>query len=158
MYLPAGEIDGLYYGFDLVGLENSEKTLYEIAISYNDINDTSVLPDIAPTLYDVSEVVNLLNQYYIENKGLNVNFDSKEYELYEQALGEIKRFYTNYDSYDNVDEEARELLLKIKNYVNILESSNNKAQISNTTIIVVLIALLVTLFIIFIYARKGECK
>ena len=34
-----GAINGLYYGFDLVTLKNNEQILYDIAISYNALNN-----------------------------------------------------------------------------------------------------------------------
>lgn len=115
--IPMGDIDGLYYGMDLVGLKNSENVLYDIAISYNEINNTSILPDISPTLYDVPQEVVLLNEYYLSNNGLEINMDSLEYENYNNTLEEIKNFYINYNDYENINEEAKYLLTKLENSV-----------------------------------------
>jgi len=157
--VPMGEIDGLYYGFDLVGLKNSEKLLYDIAINYNDINDTSTLPSIAPNLYDVPQEVVLLNDYYLMNNSLDINVDSSEYEAYKIVLDEVRYFYTNYNNYDDISEEANFLLLKLKNSVNILKNSAddqiNNLNIKKTLIIITLLASVIVGLCIMIKRRNN---
>lgn len=123
--IPMGEINGLYYGFDLIGLKNSEKTLYDIAISYNEINNTYVLPSIAPNLYEIKEEVKNLKELYLKNKNKNYEkVKSKELsEEYKTIINDIKEYFKNYNEIENKEEKAKELtkdyneiIIKINNY------------------------------------------
>ena len=123
--IPMGEINGLYYGFDLIGLKNSEKTLYDIAISYNEINNTYVLPSIAPNLYEIKEEVKNLKERYLKNKNKNYEkVKSKELsEEYKTIINDIKEYFKNYNEIENKEEKAKELtkdyneiIIKINNY------------------------------------------
>ncbi len=123
--IPMGEINGLYYGFDLIGLKNSEKTLYDIAISYNEINNTYVLPSIAPNLYEIKEEVKDLKELYLKNKNKNYEkVKSKELsEEYKTIINDIKEYFKNYNEIENKEEKAKELtkdyneiIIKINNY------------------------------------------
>ena len=116
--IPMGEIDGLYYGFDLVGLENSEQTLYDIAISYNEINNTYKLPKEVPNLYEIPKNVDKLVEYYLENKdytnykNISRNGIIKEHK---QIINSIKDYFKNYSSIENKSERASKLLKQYKN-------------------------------------------
>ena len=123
--IPMGEINGLYYGFDLIGLKNSEKILYDIAISYNEINNTYVLPSIAPNLYEIKEEVKDLKELYLKNKNKNYEkVKSKELsEEYKTIINDIKEYFKNYNEIENKEEKAKELtkdyneiIIKINNY------------------------------------------
>ncbi len=123
--IPMGEINGLYYGFDLIGLKNSEKTLYDIAISYNEINNTYTLPSIAPNLYEIKEEVKNLKELYLKNKNKNYEkVKSKELsEEYKTIINDIKEYFKNYNEIENKEEKAKELtkdyneiIIKINNY------------------------------------------
>lgn len=130
--IPMGEINGLYYGFDLIGLKNSEKTLYDIAISYNEINNTYVLPSIAPNLYEIKEEVKDLKELYLKNKNKNYEkVKSKELsEEYKTIINDIKEYFKNYNEIENKEEKAKELT---KNYNEILNKIDNYKPFSIKT-------------------------
>lgn len=115
--LPMGEVNGLYYGFDLLGKENSEQTLYDIAITYNKLNNTYKLPSDAPNLYKISKNTTKLVNYYLENKN-NTDYKSigkksliKEYK---NVINNIKEYFKNYSNISNKSKKANELLKEYK--------------------------------------------
>ena len=144
--IPMGEIDGLYYGFDLVGLENSENKLYDIAAAYNKINNTYKLPNEVPNLYKITENVTKLKEVYLKNKknDLYGTLTSKKISKeYNNIVKETKEYFNNYSGIENKDKEALKLINKYK-------SIDNKIKLNNMTSIIELTVLFILGFITFI--------
>lgn len=151
--IPMGEINGLYYGFDLISLKNNEQTLYDIAISYNEINNTYTLPEIVPNLYEIKEEVNDLKELYLKNKNNDYkHIKNKELnEEYNKIINNIKDYFKNYNEIDNKIEKAKELT---KDYNDILTKMNNYKPFSIKTYLPFIFGFIV--FILLIIPKKHK--
>lgn len=144
--IPMGDIDGLYYGFDLVSLENKEDILYDIAISYNKVNNTYSLPKEVPNLYEIPKNAIKLKELYLKNKKKNLygTLTSKKISKeYNNIVKETKEYFNNYSEIENKDKEALKLINKYK-------SIDNKIKLNNMTSIIELTVLFILGFITFI--------
>ena len=144
--IPMGDIDGLYYGFDLVSLENKEDILYDIAISYNKVNNTYSLPKEVPNLYEIPKNAIKLKELYLKNKKNNLygTLTSKKISKeYNNIVKETKEYFNNYSEIENKDKEALKLINKYK-------SIDNKIKLNNMTSIIELTVLFILGFITFI--------
>lgn len=144
--IPMGDIDGLYYGFDLVSLENKEDIIYDIAISYNKVNNTYSLPKEVPNLYEIPKNAIKLKELYLKNKKNNLygTLTSKKISKeYNNIVKETKEYFNNYSEIENKDKEALKLINKYK-------SIDNKIKLNNMTSIIELTVLFILGFITFI--------
>ena len=144
--IPMGDIDGLYYGFDLVSLENKEDILYDIAISYNKVNNTYSLPKEVPNLYEIPKNAIKLKELYLKNKKNNLygTLTSKKISKeYNNIVKETKEYFNNYSEIENKDKEALKIINKYK-------SIDNKIKLNNMTFIIELTVLFILGFITFI--------
>ena len=124
--IPMGEIDGLYYGFDLVGLKDSEQTLYDIAISYNKINNVYKLPSISPNLYEIPDTVNELKELYLKNKDNDYRYvkDKSLNDEYSKTTDEIKSFFIKYSDVEDKESKAKVLIKEYNNIIKKMEDYN----------------------------------
>lgn len=106
--VPMGfDSNSLPYGLEIVGKENQENILYEIAYSYEQASNNDKKPDV-PSLYEVPEAIKKLINYY-ENDNYNKDmYKKKAYELYESSYNEIESYLKNYNNEE--DSKATELL------------------------------------------------
>ena len=130
--IPMGSINELYYGFDLISLKDNEQTLYDIAISYNEINNTYKLPDIVPNLYEIKDEVNELKELYLKNRNNNYKHvkDEELNDEYNKVIKDIKNYFINYSEIENKIDKAKELT---KNYNDILTKMENYKPFSFKT-------------------------
>ena len=143
--IPMGEIDGLYYGFDLVGLENSENKLYDIAAAYNKINNTYKLPNEVPNLYKITENVTKLKELYLSNKDntfYTTLANKKIRKEYQNLITETKEYFKKYSDIENKNKEALKLINKYK-------AIDNKIKLNSVTYIIETIILFILGFITF---------
>lgn len=142
--------NGLYYGMDVVGLKNSEETLYQFAYLYEQINNTYILSDLAQPLYEVPEIVKKLKNLYEQNQKksiiLKLNFDT--YKEYKKIEEQTEDFLFNYNDYAEEKQTAINLYDKYKNITDKLEKS------INVEIIIVIILGGLSLIILFIKKIK----
>lgn len=129
--LPMGFNDNLPYGLEIMAQEKNEGLIYKIASSLENENKVYKTPDIAPSLYEISDNLNLLLDYY-ENY--------KNNEKYNEINKEVLEFITNYNGDDtNIDK----LIYNYENYKEeIKENENNKYSLiieSGIILIVILI-------------------
>lgn len=114
--VPLGfDDDGLSYGIEFVSYKNKEKRLYNIASSFEKINDLS--SNYKGSLYEIPSEVTRLKDLYESNK------DRKDLSFDEDVLFEdIREFFVNYNSYDDKSKVANKLYNK---YYNLNNNSFN---------------------------------
>lgn len=154
--MPLGfDKSGLPYGIEFVTTKNNESKLYEIIYGYEQVNNTYVLPEIAPSLYEVPESVEKLKQLYESGlktelstlvKLINKELNPDKIEL------EIKEFFLNYNDYEDVEEDAKTLILK---YEKLKEESTSYVKYLKKVIATILI---IALFLLVLISRKRKKK
>ena len=141
--MPLGfDEEALPYGIEFLTTKNNESKLYEIIYAYEQINNTYVLPEIAPNLYEIPESVKELKQLYESGlkselskfKTINKNFNKLELK--------IKKFFLNYNDYGDVDEYAKSLILE---YMNLKEEI--LTYIKKVVVIILIITILLLLLL-----------
>ena len=154
--MPLGfDKSGLPYGIEFVTTKNNESKLYEIIYGYEQVNNTYVLPEIAPSLYEVPESVEKLKQLY--ESGLKIEL-SVLVKLINKELNpdkielEIKEFFLNYNNYEDVEEHAKTLILK---YEKLKEESTSYVKYLKKVIATILI---IALFLLVLISRKRKKK
>lgn len=154
--MPLGfDKSGLPYGIEFVTTKNNESKLYEIIYGYEQVNNTYVLPEIAPSLYEVPESVEKLKQLY--ESGLKIELSTlvklinKELNPDKTEL-EIKEFFLNYNDYEDVEEHAKTLILK---YEKLKEESTSYVKYLKKVIATILI---IALFLLVLISRKRKKK
>ena len=154
--MPLGfDKSGLPYGIEFLTTKNNESKLYEIIYAYEQINNTYVLPEIAPSLYEVPEVVEKLKQLY--ESGLKIELSTlvklinKELNSDKLKL-EIKEFFLNYNDYEDVKEYAEGLILK---YEKLKEESTSYVKNLKS---IAATALIIALFLLVLISRKNKKK
>lgn len=154
--MPLGfDKSGLPYGIEFVTTKNNESKLYEIIYGYEQVNNTYVLPEIAPSLYEVPESVEKLKQ--LNESGLKTEL-STLVKLINKKLNpdkielEIKEFFLNYNDYEDVEEDAKTLILK---YEKLKEESTSYVKYLKKVIATILI---IALFLLVLISRKRKKK
>lgn len=144
--VPMGFIYEFNYGMEFLGLPYTEDIIYNIASSYEIINENKVLSsNLTPNLYDIPDsVIELRNLYDDEHNFVTI----KEKEL----MVDIYNYFINYNEIDNVEEKANELLdeyKKINKNPLVILLKNILLSISKLTlkIILILIAIIILLII-----------
>lgn len=133
--IPMGFYEDMPYGMEILSKEGNEDIIYNIAYNLEKINNFYKLPDIAPSLYEISDQMNILLNYYEDNNN----------EKYTEIKSEIKEFIENYNNISNKEEKINELIIKYENVPNIiLEEKENK---NNTTIIIVSLIFVVVIIL-----------
>lgn len=154
--MPLGfDKSGLPYGIEFVTTKNNESKLYEIIYGYEQVNNTYVLPEIAPSLYEVPESVEKLKQLYESRLKLElstlVKLINKELNPDKIEL-EIEEFFLNYNDYEDVEEHAKTLILK---YEKLMEESTSYVKYLKKVIATILI---IALFLLVLISRKNKRK
>ena len=152
--VPLGfDNNGLMYGIEFVGDKNSESLLYDIIYEFEKINNVYKLSSLAPSLYVVPDNVKMLKDYYEENRSVvivNV-FNTSKRERYYKSLNDVKKFFSNYNDYDNKDETALELY---NEYKASLEDLDNNVLIVVYSLFFVLFLFIFVKFISIRNRRK----
>lgn len=109
--VPMGFVGEFSYGIEFLGTAYSENTLYNVALKYEKVNgnkvETSVL---TPSLYEIPDSVEKLKLLYEDSLVKEVKCDTLN-----EWISEVKKFYFNYNDYDNIDERATNLILEYEN-------------------------------------------
>lgn len=144
--IPMGsDNDGLYYGADLLSLKENEKVLYEIAYAYEQINTTYELPNISPNLYTISDEVQQLKEYYLENKDKLIIVKNEELKnTYNQKLNNIINFFMDYNNYEQKEVTATNLLNELKEVQKEIEE-NNKVTLKYLIILLLFVTIILNL-------------
>ena len=127
MSLPMGFYNDLPYGIEIVAKENDEAMIYKIASSYESVNELYQTPDIAPSLYKISENIKTLLSYYEKYKN-----DVK----YENITEETINFINNFEN----DED------RINYLITKYETSIEDNQILEINLIIITITLIIVIF------------
>lgn len=148
--MPMGyDSDGLAYGMEFVGVKNDEANLYQIIYAFEQINKVYKLPDIAPSLYEVSSEVIKLKELYEKINEKTLFLSNGKNKVYE----EIKDFFLNYNDYDNKAETATILYNKYKTADDLVLSANNLIYLVAGLVMVLLLGRL-----FFIKIRKNRIQ
>lgn len=108
--VPMGYYNDLPYGLEI--MSQNETTLYQIASSYENETNYYKTPDIAPSLYEISDEVNNLIDVY--NK-------YKDNENYNNINNKVKNYFINFD--ENV-ENINNLINEYENFIVEEEKTN----------------------------------
>ncbi len=133
MSIPIGFYDGLPYGMEILTI-NDEQLIFDIAYNLENLNNFYEVPDIAPLLYEVSDVVKLFITYY------------ENYPYEDELYLEMKEFIDNYNSIDNKDEEALILISKVDEKYKELIGSNYFSHLNFSIIIVTFVLAVFSFF------------
>ena len=128
MSLPMGFYNDLPYGIEIVAKESHESMIYKIASSYESVNKLYKTPDIAPSLYEISENIETLLNYYEQYKN-----DIKYKNINEETINFI-------NSFENDEDKINYLITKYET-----EVENN--QIQEISLIIITITLIICIFI-----------
>ena len=144
--VPMGTIsDGFSYNIEFFSLKNRENILYNIASIYEEINGNDLsIPTLVPALYEIPETVTELKRLYEDVVKMNSDIgEVKEW------LNECRMFFKNYNSYEDVDGIALDLINKYEDssIVNIHEEFIAYPNLLKVFTIVALFLFLVFAFI-----------
>ena len=137
--------DGFSYNIEFFSLKNRENILYNIASIYEEINGNDLsIPTLVPALYEIPETVTELKRLYEDVVKMNSDIgEVKEW------LNECRMFFKNYNSYEDVDGIALDLINKYEDssIVNIHEEFIAYPNLLKVFTIVALFLFLVFVFI-----------
>ncbi len=148
MSLSLGEIEGLYYGIELVGLKNSEELMYQFSYFYENINPTYTLSSLTPSLYEIPEEVTKLKDLYEDNINLTLfkKLNILVVKDYNKLRTDIKEFLTNYNNYEDED---------IEDYASKLYTDYDKAINNlNKNYYIIIVSILILILFILIIKRE----
>ena len=115
--VPMGFIGEFSYGVEFLGTGYSENMLYNVAQEFEKVSNVGLsVSSLTPPLYEVPENVKTLIAYY--EKELSVNSDVG---AVSDWMIEVKDFLRKYNSYEDVDNIANELIVKY-NKLNVKNS------------------------------------
>ncbi len=104
--VPMGFVDEFSYGIEFLGEKNSEETLYNVAVSYENVNGSVISTSkLTPALYNVSnnvvELLRLYNEVLLTNSKMN---------KVKSWLNDVDKFIKNYSDFKDVDDQAKKLI------------------------------------------------
>lgn len=104
--VPMGFVDEFSYGIEFLGEKNSEETLYNVAVSYENVNGSMISTSkLTPSLYNVSnnvvELLRLYNEVLLTNSKMN---------KVKSWLNDVDEFIKNYSDFKDVDDQAKKLI------------------------------------------------
>lgn len=149
------DVDGLYYGMEVVSLKNTENKLYQFLYQYEKVNYQYELSSLTPPLYEVPREVTELVELYEKNttKRIIINFNADSYREYKKVDQEVKDFITSYNNLSN-DEVGKATDL-LERYKTATINTSTKINITIYAFIIPIISLLVFILII-IYKKKKK--
>jgi hypothetical protein len=145
--------DNLPYGMEILSKPNEENLLYNLAYYYQEKTNYYKLPDIAPSLYEMPEGIELLIS----------NYEKLTSKKYSSVKKEVYEFFTNYNDVENKEETITKLnneYSKLKKQIiptsiNVDESLINKLIKFGTKL---LLSFILLFTIIFVILKKVERK
>ena len=132
--IPIGYYNNLPYGMEILAKENNESIIYQIASSYESVNNYYKTPDIAPSLYSISENTSILLKKYDEYK------NNKDFE---EANNLVLELFDNYDK-----NKVNELILKYESIEHNINEKDESLNINYYIIILSTISFIILLLII----------
>lgn len=148
--VPMGFVGEFSYGIEFLGMSYSENTLYNVASSYEKINENVInTSKLTPSLYEVPDSVTKLVGVYEEVLSKNSKVDKVV-----EWCSSVRSFIGNYNDIDDVDKKATELLEDYDN--NSINTKSSKTFKKATSILnyVTIFMMLVSLWIIFKEVKK----
>lgn len=148
--VPMGFIGEFSYGVEFLGTGYSENTLYNVAQEFESVSELKLSnSSLTPPLYVVPENVKELIRCYEEQL-------TKQSDI--GAVGdwmiEIKEFFKNYNSYEDVDTRAKELIVKY-NKLNVKNSFVEEIKNSKYLEVFLGIMMLIALIVICKEVSRG---
>ena len=148
--VPMGFIGEFSYGVEFLGTGYSENILYNVAQEFEDVSELNFSNSLlTPPLYVVPENVKELIKCYEEQL-------TKQSDI--GAVGdwmiEIKEFFKNYNSYEDVDTRAKELIVKY-NKLNVKNSFVEEIKNSKYLEVFLGIMMLIALIVICKEVSRG---
>ena len=147
--MPLGfDSNNLPYGFEILTLPNREDLLYEIAYSYEQIDNELITPDIAPTLYDIPDILLSLKELY-ENTNINLeDYSIESVEKFNLVNSDVENVLFNYNEYEGTDADIQSLYIEYEDSINKLELKNNDKfnnLLNNKKIVLIIIGIIIML-------------
>lgn len=140
--VPMGMIGEFSYGIEFLGTGYSENVLYNVAQEFEKVSGAGLsVSTLTPSLYEIPESVKKLISVY-ENQLLT----NSDIGVIEDWMREVKEFFNNYNSYEDVDSKASELFVKY-NKINVknsfVEDVMNFKYLESFIVIIGLLAFLI---------------
>ena len=140
--VPMGNIDEFSYGIEFLSTAYSENLLYNVAQEFENVSGVGLsVSTLTPSLYEVPANVIVLISCY--ESALLATSDVGEIKDW---IMDVNEFFKNYNSYDNVNDRAEELVLKY-NQMNVKNSFVDELKspkyLEGVIVLLGLIALLV---------------
>lgn len=130
--------DGFSYGIEFLGQAYGEDKLYNVALEYEKINGNVVdTSPITPNLYEIPREVLELKDLYEQLLNSDVSVGKVK-----EWISLVKTFFKNYNSYENLGEEALQLINKYHelSLANVLdEDFYDKSNFFKICVIVVIV-------------------
>ena len=104
--VPMGFVDEFSYGIEFLGEKNGESVLYNVAVSYEEVNGNKIATSkLTPSLYVVPDSVTKLLKLYEE-----VLLTNSTMEKVTNWLDDVEEFVGNYNNISDVDVQADALI------------------------------------------------
>lgn len=148
-----GYIDGLAYSMEFLTTLGNEQILYNLL---SNLKNNYVLSSEAPMLYEVSdEVTELVNYYMNVNLKSLYKYNKDALETYNNALDNILYFFDNYNDVEDKETTAINLLNDYKDAIQILKEAKSER---NTTIFLVIMLILFVVLIVLLKSLDYSVK
>lgn len=119
--IPMGfDSNGLPYGLEIVGKQNEESILYEIAYSYETSSNNDKKSDV-PSLYEIPDSISDLKNYYEKDAYKKEVYKKEAYNNYLSVRNEVEDYLKNYNTKD--ESYSDELLVKYEKSVETLNQN-----------------------------------
>jgi predicted PurR-regulated permease PerM len=133
--------DGFSYGIEFLAQDYNEEVLLKVAAGFEEVNGNEAnLSSLTPSLYTVSDNVTKLITKYEET----LEYNSKTYDSW---LDDVRTFFLEYNTYEDKDARALELL---NNY----PQENVALEFIKPDFKVHYVVLFIVLFIVVLYVYK----
>ena len=148
-----GYIDNIPYSMEFLTTYGNEQTLYNLL---SNLKNNYTLPSEVPMLYEISdEVTELVNYYMNVNLKSLYKYNKEALENYNDSLDNILYFFDNYNSIEDKSVEAVNLL---NNYIESIQLLKEAKSERNTTIFLVAMLILSILLILLLKLLVSSIK
>ena len=151
--IPMGFKNGLPYGIEFVAKYNEEHLLYAITEALENKEDVKI-SDLTPDLYEISEEVETLVDFYKEN------LETLNTKRYKEVKEDMLDFFDEYNAIENKEETATALIGKYNTVTEtiLLEQAKKEQMIKMTKGVGIGIGILFVLLVIIAAIKKKKRK
>lgn len=151
--IPMGFKNGLPYGIEFVAKYNEEHLLYAITEALENKEDVKI-SDLTPDLYEISDEVETLVDFYKEN------LETLNTKRYKEVKEDMLDFFDEYNAIENKEETATALIGKYNTVTEtiLLEQAKKEQMIKMTKGVGIGVVVLFALLVIVSAIKKKKRK